>query len=154
MKITFGPDLSYFLHSFALGLILGFLYDILKAKRRIVKTNDIIINIEDIIFAVISGFMLILLAYLKNNGRLRIYSIITTGAAFITYRAVIKDRLVNLLTNIWRVVSKAFLYLIKGVMFPGRFVFERIFKPFFIKIKASLRRIVDRPHKFRMKRRS
>lgn len=154
MRITFGPDLSYFLRSFALGLILGFLYDILKAKRQIAKTNDIIINIEDIIFAVISGFMLILLAYLKNNGRLRIYSIITTGVAFAIYRAAIKDRLVNILMGIWRVVLKTFSYFIKGVMFPIHFIFGRIFKPVFTGIKASLRHIVDRPHKFRIKRRS
>ncbi len=154
MNITFGPDLTYFLRSFALGLILGFLYDILKAKRRIVKTSDIIINIEDIVFAVISGFLLILLAYLKNNGRLRIYSIITTAVSFAVYRAVLKDKAVSVLTNIWRVVSKAFLYLIKGVMFPIRFIFRRIFKPLFVTIKASFHRIVDRPHKFRIKRRS
>lgn len=154
MQITFGPDLGYFMQSFLLGIILAFLYDIIKTFRRILHSGDIAINIQDIIFTVISGILIIALSYLKNNGRLRVYSIITAAAAFGIYRLVIKNRFVNLTASVYSVAAKGVFAAVKIVAYPFKLICTHMLYPLISAIKSLIKRTVDRPHKFRAKRKS
>ena len=146
MQITFGPDLGYFMQSFLLGIILAFLYDIIKTFRRVLHSGDIAINIQDIIFTVISGILII--------GRLRVYSIITAAAAFGIYRLVIKNRFVNLMTAVYSVAAKGVFTAAKIVTYPFKLICTHMLYPLISAIKSLIKRAVDRPHKFRAKRKS
>ena len=75
MRVVFGVDLTYFYWSCAAGIVLAALYDILRIKRRLVHTPDLLVNIEDFICLVVFGIVIIYTAYEKNNGNLRLYRI-------------------------------------------------------------------------------
>ena len=82
MRVVFGVDLTYFYWSCAAGIVLAALYYILRIKRRLVHTPDLLVNIEDFICLVVFGIVIIYTAYEKNNGNLRLYGIVSAVTTF------------------------------------------------------------------------
>ncbi len=56
-----------------LGLIVSFIFDIFRILRKKFNTNNIITYIEDVLFWIISGFLIISAVFKFNNGELRLY---------------------------------------------------------------------------------
>ncbi len=56
-----------------LGLIVAFIFDIFRILRKKFKTNNIITYIEDVLFWLISGFLIISAIFKFNDGELRLY---------------------------------------------------------------------------------
>ena len=75
--------------SVIIGFILGVIYDIFRIRRITMESENIIKNIiifaEDIIFAVISAVIMVLMIYHLNNGRIRWFFIFGAGIGFIVY---------------------------------------------------------------------
>ncbi len=65
-----------FIYSLALGFIFCVAYDILRAIRSAVKTSDITVFFEDIIFFVISSFITFIFLLATTNGEVRGYVIV------------------------------------------------------------------------------
>ena len=57
-----------------LGLIISFIFDIFRILRKKFKTNNFITYIEDILFWLISGFLIITAIFKFNDGELRALS--------------------------------------------------------------------------------
>lgn len=153
MKATLQTDIIYFSLSFVMGISMGFVYDLLRAKRRLIKTNDIIINTEDAIFAILSAVFLLILAYAKNFGKLRFYSPVTALSAFAIYRLALKDLVVNILTEVAEIIFKFICKIFKVFCAPVSFIINASTK-FLRKIFGILGPIVDRAHKLKVKIRS
>ena len=56
-----------------LGLIVSFIFDIFRILGKKFNTNNIITYIEDVLFWIISGFLIISAVFKFNNGELRLY---------------------------------------------------------------------------------
>lgn len=139
MNVTFGANIGYFLWSLLAGLVLAVLYDVLRLMRRIVKAPDAVVTIEDILFLIISGGVIVAVAYAVNNGIFRIYSLLSTGLGFVMYRAVVGRRLVNVFFMIYSGICKALAFAVKVLMFPVRLAVRVIGRPVFITICSAAR---------------
>ena len=106
MRVVFGVDLTYFYWSCAAGIVLAALYDILRIKRRLVHTPDLLVNIEDFICLVVFGIVIIYTAYEKNNGNLRLYGIVSAVTTFAVYRLVIGNAAVRFLSYLLGIVTE------------------------------------------------
>ena len=51
-----------------LGMIVAFIFDVFRILRKTFKTNNIITYLEDILFWIISGFLIMLSIFTFNNG--------------------------------------------------------------------------------------
>lgn len=128
MRVVFGVDLTYFYWSCASGIVLAALYDILRIKRRLVHTPDLIVNIEDFICLVVFGIVIIYTAYEKNNGNLRLYGIVSAVTTFAVYRLVIGNAAVRFLSYLLGIVTE---FVKKALLFfaaPFRIIYSRIAK--------------------------
>ena len=68
----------YVLFVFALaGIVIGLIFDVFRIARRAFKTPNIITYIEDFIFWIISGFIIIYVQYVYAKGETRLYLILT-----------------------------------------------------------------------------
>lgn len=141
MEVRYGPYPWYFLWSLVLGVALAILYDLLRLSRRIIKTNDIIVNIEDIIFLIISGAMAVVAAYITNNGELRLYGLLGTVLGFIVYRAVLGWRAVDLLAAICRGLQKAAKFVFGIIISPVRLVIRLIGRPVIVTIGSVMSKV-------------
>lgn len=73
------------LDSLYIGFVIMAGYDVLRLLRRIVKHNNLFVNIEDFIFWVIAGFVVFSLVYSENDGSLRWFIIVGVCLGIIIY---------------------------------------------------------------------
>ena len=76
------------------GAVIGILFDLFRILRKSFKTPDIITYIEDILFWVISGFLIISAIFKFNDGELRAYLFIGIFLGIIIY-IMLFTKLVN-----------------------------------------------------------
>ena len=77
-----------------LGLIISFIFDIFRILRKKFKTNNFITYIEDILFWLISGFLIITAIFKFNDGELRAYLFIGILLGIVIY-IMLFTKLVN-----------------------------------------------------------
>jgi len=108
-----------FLYSIVGGVIIAFIYDIFRVKRRAVKTSLIFVYVEDLVFWIIVGAVMFAVIYLSNEGEVRGYIFIGSLLGIIAYSLVFS-----------KIVMAAFLYVIKTVCRLVKFLCRMIAYPF------------------------
>lgn len=153
MYITYGPVLNYFWMSLSTGFVLALFYDLIKVTRRLFDLGDIAVNAGDIVFLLVSAATLLMLAYKENNGRFRMYSIISATCAFGIYRLTVKSRLCDILEKLCLKVASLGARIFGFILLPFKFIISKSVIPLFKKIRRAFCGLVDIPHKFMIKRR-
>ena len=64
---------NIFINFILTGFIIGILYDVFRILRKSFKTLDIVTYIQDIIFWILTGIILLYSIFTFNNGELRGY---------------------------------------------------------------------------------
>lgn len=139
-----GPTMDYFLWSVAGGVMLAIVYDILRLRRRLINTADIIVNIEDVLFIALSGVAAAYIAYAVNNGAFRIYSLFAMAIGFFIYRLLIGNRLIRGLVFLFNWLGKVIHFLCKVLLAPLRFAIRAIGKPVFLVVGGRVRKFRSR----------
>lgn len=132
MEATFGVKLGYFLWSLALGGGLAFVYDVLRSGRRIAKNSVFRVNLEDMLFFLLTGVLLFFLAYDKNGGRLRWQGFLGTVSGVSIYYLIFRDRIVHAMVWASQALMTLVLWVVKILLFPVRIVYRILAKPFLI----------------------
>ena len=68
-----------------LGLIIALIFDLFRILRKKFKTNNIITYIEDILFWIISGFLINSAIFQFNDGELRLYLFLGLSIGIVMY---------------------------------------------------------------------
>lgn len=113
-------QLSTFLNFFLTGITIGILFDIFRILRKSFKTLDFITYIQDILFWILTGSILLYSIFTFNNGELRGYIFLAIIFGLVMYILVVSKYFIDIsakiLCSIKKVVSypfKIFLTLIK-----------------------------------------
>ena len=117
---------SFFLISVLWGAILLVIYDILRILRRIKKHKWFTIAAEDLLFWLLSAFLVFRLMYDQNDGVIRAFSVLGMGLGMVIYNRSISNYFVEGVSRfvlfigrqIHRLVvfvSKPFLRVGKGI---------------------------------------
>ncbi len=128
-----------FLYAILAGVVAAFLYDILRIKRRAIKTGVIFVSIEDLLYWLIAAVLLFVTVYNSNNGQMRGFIFIGNVIGVILYETlfsniVIKSSITTIniikliLRFIWNVLSYPFKLLYKIISIPALFIFGLIVK--------------------------
>ena len=122
-----GNQASLLLDSIFVGMVIMALYDVLRLFRRIVKHASVFRDMEDLIFWIISGFIIFSLVYSRNYGSVRWFIVVGVSLGMYIYyiafgKFLVKytAKYINKLLNI--VLKKPFRKAIMTV----RLIFERI----------------------------
>ena len=86
MGLSLPGQTAYFLWSIALGLVLGAIYDLIRAVRILIRARDLHVIISDIIFFAVCGVVTSLFALPFNKGDVRAFIIFGEAAGFLIYR--------------------------------------------------------------------
>ena len=109
------------------GMIIGVLFDIFRIIRRSFKTPDFITYIEDILFWILTGFVLLFTIFTFNNGEIRIYIFVGIVFGAIIYLLTLSQYFIKINVTILNFIKKVLYY-------PFRFIIkvikEFIFTPF------------------------
>ena len=104
------------------GIVIGILFDLFRSTRRSFKIPNIIIYIEDALFRILTGLIIILTIFICTDGQIRLYMILMliTGA-FIYFSLVskfviiINVKLLNLVQSIINFITQPFKIILNFI---------------------------------------
>ena len=142
--------------AFFTGVLISFIYDFLRIKRRIVKTGAIMLGVEDILFWLAASLISYVIVFISNDGQVRGFTILGFLLGIFLYYKLISGfiikifvGLLKLLIKIIRIIIKLILKILKVISSPFRFVFGVIKIPgakLFVKIKNEKTKLKHKLH--------
>lgn len=95
------------------GALIGALFDIFRILRKSFKTADWITYIQDIIFWILAGSIMLFSIFTFNNGQIRSYVFIGMLIGIILYMLIISKIFVKFSVSIIKFVKRVLSYPIK-----------------------------------------
>ena len=138
------------------GFLIGILFDVFRIFRKSFNTIDLVTYIEDFVFWIVSGLILLYCIFKFNNGELRLYIFIGVSSGFGIYMLLFSRLFIKISIYIINIIKKIINYII---IIPTKFLFsilkKVIFKPFlfvFINIKKNMSNIHKKFKKILLKK--
>ena len=107
-------QLVLFLIYIATGILIGIIFDIFRSLRKSIKTKNVITYIQDFIFWIIVGYILIIEISRFNYGELRFYILVGLLFGLIFYIFTISKLFIKINVCILNFIKKLFYPLIKA----------------------------------------
>ncbi len=138
-------QLINFIYFIITGIILSIIFDIFRVLRRSFKTSDIITNIEDVLFGIITGIVILFSIFLFNNGELRLYIFIGITIGIIVYMLFISKYFIKVNVTIINFIKRFIHLLTKPFKILFKIIKRIFFKPIsfiIINIKSLISKIL------------
>lgn len=115
------------------GIIISIIFDVFRILRKTFKTPDIVTYIEDIIFWIITGLIILSSIFLFNNGELRVYIFIGMTIGIIFYMLFISKYFIKvnvfIINFIKNIIYKILHIILKPIKNIYKLIKKLIFKP-------------------------
>ena len=112
----------------AAGVLIAFLFDLFRLKRRIVKTKPLLTHIEDILYWISAATIMFLSSYILTSGETRAYFYMGALIGGLFYMGVLSKPVLWVLLTVIRIVIWPFNEILKFL------------KPIFFRIMIFVRR--------------
>lgn len=148
---TIDQQFTFFVKALLFGFALGALYDILKIYRIAFKCNKAVLIIQDIVYSVVIALLTFGFALILNNGKVRIYLIISHLLGAVIYRLSLSKIIMAVFVFIINLIKRFLGFLKRKILIPVKNKIlnnlKKILKK--IKIKAlalkSNKKVKNRP---------
>ena len=135
-------QLTSFIYFILTGIVLGIIFDVFRIARRTIKTSDFITNLEDVLFGLIAGVIILITIFKFNNGELRLYIFIGLGIGIILNMLFISKYFIKINVCIINFIKKVLKFLFKPIISFVKFVKKILFKPFLFVI-FNIRKLIE-----------
>ena len=135
-------QLTSFIYFILIGILLGIIFDIFRISRRTIKTSDFFTNLEDVLFGLIAGIIILFSIFKFNNGELRLYIFIGLSIGIILNMLFISKYFIKINIYIISFIKKTFKFLFKPIIFLVKFIKKILFKPFLFVI-FNIRKLIN-----------
>ncbi|MGI6623690.1 MAG: hypothetical protein GX227_09075 [Clostridiaceae bacterium] len=98
-------ELTVFGGAGAAGVLIAFLYDIFRLKRRIVRTRTVMVHIEDTFFWLIASIVIFLASYIISSGETRAYFYAGAFLGALLYIGLLSKPVLWLLTQLIKIIA-------------------------------------------------
>ena len=105
------------------GIFIGMLFDIFRILRKSFKTKDLITYIEDLLFWILTGIIILYSIFTFNNGEIRLYMILAIILGTIFYMIIFSKYIIK--TNIFIILylKKTFKILFNFLNIPIHYIY-------------------------------
>ncbi len=141
------------------GFLIGLFFDIFRILRKSFKTSDIMTTIEDILFWIITGFIILYSIFIFNNGEIRFFMFIGILIGVIFYMILLSGFViktsVSIITFLKRVLRFIFKVLILPIIGIYKIIKNLLKKPIlfcFINLKKIIRQFSIKFTKINLKK--
>ena len=100
------------------GIIIGIIFDIFRILRKTFKHKDFVIYLQDILFWILTGILLLYTTFIFNDSEIRLYMILSSFLGFIIYLFTISKFFIK--------VSVKIILFIKNKIFLQPYMFLTI----------------------------
>ena len=112
------------------GLLIGLLFDFFRISRKAVKTADFITYVEDALFWILTGFIILYSIFTYNNGEIRLFMFLAVILGVLIYLMFISKMILNISLSIINIVKKIFNIVFNIIKIPFQFFMKLIKKLF------------------------
>ena len=109
---------------FLTGICIGLLFDFFRIQREVLKTCDFITYIQDILFWIVSGLIIIFVIMKYTNGEIRIYMVLGIILGILIYFLIISKYIMK----IFVCILSFLLNIIGKLLFPIKKIYKIIKK--------------------------
>ena len=109
------------------GILIGLLFDFFRISRKVIKTSNFVTYVEDILFWILTGLIVLYSVFTFNNGELRVFMFLGIILGTVIYMLSISSYIIKINIKIINIIKK----IIKIILIPFSFVksiVQRIFK--------------------------
>lgn len=111
------------------GFLIGIIFDCFRILRKSFKTLDFITYIEDILFGIITGLLILYSIFKFNNGELRFYLFLGIFIGLLLYLLIFSKVFIKICVFIISIIKKIVNFMI---IIPIKFICK-LFKKIFFK---------------------
>ncbi len=111
------------------GIVIGILFDIFRIFRKSFKTSDIITYLQDILFWILTGFIVLFAIFKFNDGEIRSYIFIGIALGILIYMLTISRFTIKYCVAIVQWIKKIISYPISIIIkFSKKIIINPIIK--------------------------
>lgn len=136
------------------GIVIGIIFDFFRILRKSFLTGNIVTAIEDIIFWILTGGIILYTVFVFNNGIIRGYMFLGVFCGILIYLVTFSKFFIKINVTIISFIKK----IIFGILMPMQWIFrvakKVIFKPIsmiFINTKIILKKYMIKTNKITKK---
>lgn len=122
------------------GVAIGVLFDFFRILRRTIKTSNVITYVEDVLFWILTGLLVLYNIWYFNNGEIRIFMFLGIILGVLIYMSTLSNILINIFSKILQTIIrilempiKTILKILKRIMTTFTTIFTKFTKKFKIK---------------------
>ena len=121
-------EISFFLHSTIMGIVITFVYDWFLILRKLIKHNTLWISIEDLIFWLACGIGVFYMLYRENNGVLRWFTVIGAVIGMACYKILIGSIFIHIMSTCIYKIMWFVCKVIQIIVKPLKWLFSKLIK--------------------------
>ena len=100
------------------GVAIGILFDFFRILRKSFKTADIITYIEDVLFWILTGVLVLYNIWYFNNGEIRIFMFLSIIIGIMIYMLTLSSIIIKIIYLILDILKKVMNKLLKVLELP------------------------------------
>lgn len=132
------------------GILIGLLFDIFRILRKSFKTSDVITYIQDILFWILTGLILLKSIFTFSDGEIRFYMFLGVFLGCLIYMIMFSKYFIKVNVQIITIIKKTVGTILSIIIFPIKLSFKYI-KKIFIKpinfITINIKKLKSNCHK-------
>jgi spore cortex biosynthesis protein YabQ len=118
MSIQIVQESGFFVYSMAIGVLLSVLYDLIRIWRRVIRHNKMAVALEDLLFWIVTLFLIFFLFYDRNDGVLRWFTVAGVLLGIGIYKKIFGEHLVEFMSTILKWVLNVVIRFILAILKP------------------------------------
>lgn len=120
-----------FLIFIANGIIIGILFDFFRILRKAFKTSDMITYIEDLLFWVLTGIIMLYSIFSFNNGEIRLFMFLAIAIGVLVYILLFSAYVIKINVTIINFLKNIIMKIFDFLSIPFKYLYKIIEKIFF-----------------------
>lgn len=129
MQVSVGTQAYIFCCSAAGGVLIAFIYDVFRVKRKAVKTGRLAICLEDILYWFIVAVIMLALVYYSNDGEVRGFTFLGVACGIAIYILLFSRIVLKSLLFIARTAYRVLRFVFIVVTYPLKLIFKILAVP-------------------------
>ena len=113
------------------GIIIGILFDFFRILRKSFKTSDIITYIEDLLFWILTGIIILYSIFTFNDGEIRLFMFLAIAIGVIAYMILFSSYVIKINVTIIKFLKNIIIKIFDFLNIPFKFIYKIIKKIFF-----------------------
>ena len=128
-------EVTFFLHSFMMGIVITFMYDGFLILRRLIKHSDILVSLEDMVFWIACAIGVFYMLYEENNGILRWFAVFGAALGMNVNKKSLSALVIRSVSMLIERTFHILFRILRLFLYPFRFLLRKItgFLRFFLR---------------------